>query len=206
MSKGAIRLANVMKESVAEIDKILDFYVRFPEVENPEKITSDHYKINKKLQKIYAILQDFSKVRWDQKNIPENDRIGHPDSSKLDVVGDQILIETCRISKKNYTEKLSSDDIKNVFLKAIIDGKEIPKMTHKVIEVIHVYPHDYPPEAIRDNDNYNYKSLINTICFYTGGSDRGDKCWLVFGTEIAPDDSAGTRIRVYPKPKDLDPN
>ena len=202
MSKGAIRLANLMKESVAEIDKILDFYVRFPEVENPEKITKDHNIILKKMQKIYDILQDFSKVRWDQKNVPENDRIGHPDSSKLDVVGDQIFIETCRLSKKYINNNMVSDALKNLFMKALIDGKEIPKMTNKVIEVIHVYPYDFPLDAIRDNDNYSYKSLINTICFYTKGSDRGDKCWLVLGTEIAPDDSAGTRIRVYPKPKE----
>lgn len=206
MSNGEVRLAKSMKESVAEIDKILDNFLRFPDVENTQKITNDHYRISKYLHKTYAILQDYSKVVWDKRNVPELERIGHPDSTRINVVGDMILIETCRIQKKNIYAKMVDDDIRNAFMKAIIDGNEIPKLTQKVIEVIHVYPHDFPLGAIRDNDNYNYKSLINTICLYTKGSDRGDKCWLVLGTEIAPDDTAGTRIRVYPKPKESGSN
>lgn len=198
MSKRAIKLAENMKESVAEIEKILDDFLRFPDTEDTKKITNDHHRINLFLQKIYNNLQDFSTVLWNRYNVPELDRIGVSDGTNFAVVGDEIYIETCRIPKKNFAENMASDALENAFKKAIIDGKIIPKMPKKHIEIMHVYPSDFPAKAIRDNDNYNYKSIINTICFYTKGSDRGDKCWLSLGTEISEDGFSGTRIRISP--------
>lgn len=199
MSKGAIRLAMVMKESVVAINNILDDFLRYPESDDIQKISKDHYRINLYLHKIYNNLLSYTKVLSDNNNIPMLERIDCTEDTRIDVIGEELFIEMCRIPKKNKADNLVVDALKNGFNKALIDGKKIPEMPRKIIEIIHVYPSDFPVETIRDNDNYYYKSIINTICYYTKGSDRGDFCWLVFGTEIAEDYFAGTRIRVYPK-------
>ncbi|WP_446787648.1 hypothetical protein [Macellibacteroides fermentans] len=140
MSKRAMKLAENMKESVAEIEKILDDFLHFPDAGDTKKITNDHYRINLFLQKIYNNLQDFSTVLWNKHGVPELDRIGVSEGTNFAVVGDEIHIKTCRIPKKNFAENMVSDALENAFKKAIIDGKIIPKMPEKHIEIMHVYP------------------------------------------------------------------
>jgi hypothetical protein len=199
MDKAHLRLVQEMKKSVAEIEKILDKINENPMCFIPAVSNKNNRLIEQKLFEMYDKLTEHNTIDSNNNNLKYADRIAPSGHINIDISGEKISIKMGRIPGKGHNPKMVIDDLSQTFLQQKKEGVTIPKMPKKVIEIIHVYPVDCVAETIRDNDNYNYKAIIDTLCLFTLGSDRGDNCWMIFKTKIAKDFSAGTEIKIYPQ-------
>lgn len=199
MSKAFTRLALEMQKNVDEIRGILDKILVHPDSILADKNNNNNLKIEKKLYEIYDNLVEYKDVFSKNNNLSFSDKIAPSGHIKIDVAGEEIHIKMGRLPRKSQGKNMVVDDLNQTLFSLLKEGKTLPKLPKKIIEITHIYPADCVAETIKDNDNYNYKAIINTLCHFTSGTDRGDNCWLIFKTKIAEDYSVGTEIRVYPQ-------
>lgn len=199
MSNAIPRLIKEMKESVTVIDKLLDQMLRVAAYSSDAAINKNNRFIQDKILEIYDKLVELKEVEAITHKRIYEDKITQSNQIKIDISGDQILIKMGRLPGKRDNPKMIVNELNEAFLWSIKEGNEMPRVPKIVIQVTHVYPTDFPAKSIKDNDNYNYKAIINTICRFTTGSDKGDNCWLSFRTKVAADYTLGTEIKVYPQ-------
>lgn len=63
-------------------------------------------------------------------------------------------------------------------LDMLIGQGSVPQIKHKHIVFLQVFAADTPKLSIPDNDNYDYKGIIDIITDKLGHGDNGIDCWL----------------------------
>ena len=90
----------------------------------------------------------------------------------------------------------------NFVLKEYALDNKIKKFERAVFVVINHISSNTPMYLIRDNDNYEYKDIINVLAFWFLPDDSFDCCSLYSGTQI--DNDNFTEIHIVPKEKFAD--
>lgn len=94
-----------------------------------------------------------------------------------------ILAEPLRFALKDYKK----------------NGGAFPKYTSVILVCVNHISRKMSQGQIRDNDNYDYKCIVNTLTYWLLSDDNYNCCSMLNGTKLSGDDK--TEIFVVPKEK-----
>ena len=122
---------------------------------------------------------------------------------KINVENDDIMHISMPITLPHYKQKEGYKSILSVpldnALKAYQNANKLPTYASVVVAVINNIAKPVRPGFVRDNDNYDYKQIINTVCFRLLPDDNYKCCNVFSGVHFGDQDS--TEIYIVPTDK-----
>ena len=171
----------------------------------------EYYKYVKKLidttlslEKITLRARRLANISFKRKNMPlEYDKLVSKIADEAQKISIEIDNNITKITIPNtlphYKDSFKSVLIEplNYKLKGMAKSNLLPNYSQVVFVIINEVSQNTNKKIIRDNDNYDYKQVINTVAYWTLSDDGFNCCSMYNGTKIGEQDL--THIYIVPK-------
>ncbi len=121
----------------------------------------------------------------------------------LKVLSGCLVVKLPRVPVKHFKRTTLFRDEIALRLDQLIDNHSLPMIRRKYFTIAHVFPSDTSPVSIPDNDNYDYKCIVDTIVDKLGYGDGGCDNWFQLLSIQNDNLSEGSYIIVSPLDSNL---